>query len=122
MKEELIKKMEIEFCHKDERGELLQLISQGYNQINVLKSNKGAERGEHYHKENKEAFYVVEGSVIVKAEKGAKVEKRVFETGDFFIVPPMVKHSFLYPENNVCIQLYDKGVILEGGRKDIYNE
>ncbi len=120
MSEGIIKTRKIEFRFEDERGELVQLISKGFNQVNVLKSNKGFLRGEHYHKVNEEAFYILSGSVVVEAEKDGKTEKREFKKGDFFVIPRLVKHSFYYPEDNVCIQLYDKGVILENGEKDIY--
>ena len=122
MEQQLIKTRDIEFRNKDERGELIQLISKGFNQINVLKSIKGVKRGEHYHKENEEAFYVLSGTVIVEAKKDGVKDRREFREGDFFVIPKFVMHSFYYPEDNICIQLYDKGIILENGGKDIHNE
>ena len=55
----------IDFQHSDIRGDLIQLVHDGFKQINILKTNKGSTRGAHFHKKAIEAFFVYSGSVEV---------------------------------------------------------
>ena len=117
---ELFEKMSPDFKHVDERGALIQLFRGGFKQINVLCSNAGVVRGNHYHKKSKEAFFVIEGAVEASFKKGAEEKKVVFHKGDFFLVYPFVEHSFFFPDNCIMLQAYDEPVEKEGGIKDIY--
>ncbi len=111
-----------DFVFEDERGRLTQLVREGFSQFNIVCSKKGVLRGEHYHKENREAFYVISGSFrLVVKERGVK-EEYVFRAGDMFLVPPNVVHSFYYLEDSVVAGLYDIGVEKADGSKDIYTE
>ncbi len=105
---------------KDERGKLVQLIHQGYEQVNVLVSCADASRGGHYHKHSREAFYVVDGSVAVTFAKGREKAERTFHTGEFFLICPEVVHSMFFPEDCTLVALYDKCVEQADGEKDIY--
>ena len=109
-----IKKTDFEFA--DERGTLVQLIHEGYRQVNVITSKKGVVRGGHYHKENEEAFYIISGSLkITVADR-----EYIFKAGDFFCIEPNDMHSFYYLEDTVLVSLYSKGVEKVTGEKDIY--
>ena len=46
----MIRLLSPEFRHVDSRGSLVQLVSCGYSQVNILASNPGVTRGGHYHK------------------------------------------------------------------------
>jgi len=118
----MIKRHTPDFRHSDERGQLIQLCKNGYEQINVLYSKAGVIRGEHYHKINHEAFFVVSGSVTVEVHNKDESMECVFTSGDFFEVEPMVVHSLYFPEDCILLALYDKCVELENGIKDIYSE
>lgn len=112
----MLKKIEVDFEFKDDRGTLVQLIHKGYKQINVIKSNKGVVRGNHYHKINKEAFYIVYGSTEVIVND----IKYFFSAGDFFEIEPFDMHSFDFLEDTVLVSMYSQGVELDDGKKDIY--
>lgn len=116
----LIEFIKTDFQFNDERGALVQLVHDGWKQINYISSKKNVVRGGHYHKNNKEAFYVISGSFKLIAEdvNGVKEEYSI-KTGDFFIVKPFIKHSFHFEEDTYIISFYDKGVE-EGEIKDIY--
>ena len=58
----LIEFLKADFCFDDERGNLVQLVREGWKQVNVIRSEAGVERGGHYHAQNSEAFYVISGS------------------------------------------------------------
>lgn len=109
-----------DFEFQDARGRLTQLVHTGYEQVNVVFSNAGVTRGGHYHKESREAFFVVSGSVKVSLSHGQACEERMFEKGEFFLIHPEVIHSMFYPEDCVLIAMYDRCVESENGEKDIH--
>lgn len=117
---EIINIIKPDFYFEDERGTLVQLVREGYKQINVIFSNKGVLRGNHFHKINKEAFYIISGKVKVSAEKGDIKEETIFSNGDMFEFEPNVNHSFEYLEDTWLVSMYSLGVELSDGRKDIY--
>lgn len=112
----------IDFQHVDSRGSLTQLVHDGFKQINVLLSNKGAKRGAHYHKRAIEAFYVFSGSVEVTLWNKSNREIVVFKKGDFFEIHPYVLHDMFFPEDCLMVQMYDVPVENNDGTKDIFTE
>lgn len=118
----MIKIIEPDFVYEDERGSLVQLVREGYKQINVVVSKAGFERGRHYHALNREGFYVVEGAFTVEAKLGEKKEIFNFKKGDMFIIEPNVVHTFDYHEDSILVSFYDRGVELPDGTKDIIAE
>ena len=116
----MIEVLKTDFEHKDDRGQLVQLVHKGYEQVNVLISNTNTLRGGHYHKEVQEAFYVISGSVVLRTQKDGKEKDFRFASGDFFMISPYTVHSMEFPEHCVMVQLYDRCVEREDGTKDIY--
>ncbi len=118
----LIKTIKPDFLFSDERGTIVQLVHEGYKQVNTVFTRKGAVRGNmHYHAENNELFYIVSGSVRLSAKKDGLSEEHVFERGDMFLVEKGIRHSFEFLEDTQLIGLYDKGVE-SNGEKDIIND
>ena len=117
-----IHKISTDFSFSDNRGSLIQLVHEGYSQVNVIHSNQGVTRGGHYHKMNNEVFYIIYGEMQVIAKKHDCVEKYVFKSGEFFLVPPGTLHEFYYPVDTLCVSMYDKGVENDDGTKDIFAE
>ena len=99
-------KEDFKFC--DDRGELIQLVHNGYRQINYIKLNT-------------EAFFVISGSFTLEVFKLGSQEKKIYEIkpGDFFCIHPEVTHSFSFTEDTQMISMYSLGVELENGKKDI---
>lgn len=118
----LINILEPNFEFQDERGSLVQLIRDGFKQVNIINSRGGAIRGGHYHIKNREAFYVVKGKMILETwditEPKVK-EKYEFNTGDMFEIPPFVAHDFTFLIDTLLVSMYSEGVELENGKKDI---
>ena len=117
---ELYEILSPDFRHADERGELVQLVQDGFVQVNVLKTKRNVSRGGHYHKLAQEAFYVISGSVEVTLSHDRRKGTRVFREGEFFLIPPLHTHSLYFPEDCVMVAMYDRRIIGEDGRKDIY--
>lgn len=114
----MLKRIKTDFNFEDDRGTIVQLIHEGYSQINVITSKKGVFRGGHYHKENEEAFYIVSGKLEVTVNE----EKIVFSGGDFFGIEAGDMHSFNFLEDTMLVSMYSKGVENPDGTKDIYTE
>lgn len=115
-----ILKPDFEFC--DERGKLLQLLHGECAQVNYVESNPSSLRGGHYHKLNKETFFIIDGEVDVTLRKYGNEKKYSFRSGDMFSIEKNVIHSFDYKKFTSLIVVYDKGVELPDGTKDIYSE
>ena len=116
----LIERLTPDFVFGDERGKLVQLVREGYRQVNVVASKAGYKRGGHYHKQNREAFYIISGGFDFTARRDGTEEHCHFQAGDMFLVPPGVAHDFYYTEDTVLVSMYDKGVELSETEKDIY--
>ncbi len=112
--------LEVDFFHEDEKGRLLQLVHDGYKQINVITTQKGKDRGDHYHKNTEEAFFIIEGKMIVRFSNGGFEETREFSKNDFFVIHPYVNHYMTFPEDCVMIAMYTNPVELPNGTKDIH--
>lgn len=111
-----------DFAFSDERGSLYQLVHSGWQQVNVSKTYKGTIRGGHYHKETREAFFVIEGQLEVELENGADKERHIFKSGDFFMIEPYAVHSFTFTDDTLMVALYDKPVEKSDGSKDIFKK
>lgn len=118
----LIKRIKPDFVFDDDRGTIVQLVHDGYKQVNTVFTKKGAVRGNlHYHEVNNELFYIVSGAVRLTAQKGDVKEEYVFESGDMFLVEKEIRHSFEFLADTQLIGLYDVGVELDG-KKDILTD
>jgi len=116
----LIRMLQPDFIYSDARGNLTQLCRSGYTQINVVTSIGGSFRGGHYHKKCSEAFFVVKGSFDLLVSKDDLKEKYTFRENDMFLVPPFIVHSFDFINDTVLVAMYDTGVELSDGTKDIF--
>lgn len=109
-----------EFDLENEKGRLTQLVSGGWNQYNVITSLEGCVRGNHYHKINKEAFYIIKGKIHLILEMDGKKEDYIFKEQDMFMILPYQNHIFEYLEETILVSMYDIGVEMDGGKMDIY--
>lgn len=116
----MVEILKTDFEHTDTRGSLVQLAHKGYEQINVLISNNEAHRGDHFHKEVREAFYIISGSVLLTVKFQERTQEYHFSAGDFFEIRPFTIHSMRFPEHCVMVQMYSKSVERSDGTKDIY--
>ena len=116
-----IKRTDFEF--EDERGLICQIYHGEIEQVNYVFSKQGAVRGRfHYHKQAKEQFYVISGGLKLEVYKGEAKEEYVFKQGDVFLIPPLVRHNFVYLEDTLLVSMYDKCVETEENTKDIFND
>lgn len=90
------------FVHIDERGSIEGLINTGYwKEMNLITSDSGVVRGNHYHKKTYELFIILEGKIKVftqRIREGELVDKAIencVKEGDVFIIDPMTNHVFI---------------------------
>ena len=123
MKMKLVEIKKTDFTFEDERGLICQIAHGDFAQVNCVFSRKGAVRGRfHFHKEAAEQFYVASGSVKVQLRLGEQAQEYVFTAGNSFLIPPPVRHNFIYLEDTVLVSMYDKCVEQADGTKDIFND
>lgn len=118
----LIKYLTPDFKFENETGLLVQLVHQGWEQVNVLVSAKDSVRGGHFHKISKEAFYVISGKCKLILETEKEREENELKQGDMFMISPYQKHTFIFDEDTVMVSMYDVCVEKADGSKDIYKE
>ena len=118
----IIKLLYPDFIFQDDRGLICQLVSKGWNQVNVVVTKAGSQRGRmHYHTQNVEAFYIIQGKIDYKCTsvQTGETARRIFSAGDFWCVEPFVGHDFQFLEDTIHISMYDFGVDLPDGTRDI---
>lgn len=116
----MIKIMEPDFKFQNDTGLLVQLVHDGWKQINILYSDINSVRGGHYHKICHEVFYVVKGKLKLVLEMNENIEEYIFAESDMFMISPYQKHTFTFMEDTIMVSMYDIGVELPDGTKDIY--
>ena len=108
---ELYRRIDRCFEHSDSRGNIHGLLNEGaWREMNLIASDAGAIRGGHYHKLTEECFVILSGAILATFRKpGANgldsLEEVRFETGDVFIVNPLVEHTFEVREKARWINL-----------------
>lgn len=120
----MIRKLSVDFSQADMRGSICQILSTPNSQVNYLFSKKDSKRGGHYHKKNKEYFFVINGNVRMygrSVKEPKEKEEYTFSTGDLFVVEPYTIHNFDFLEDTQMIVIYDLGIV-DGSLKDIYTE
>ena len=109
-----------DFEFEDDRGKLVQLVNKGFKQVNVIETKAGVTRGNHYHKINKEAFYIIDGNIELTLKKNSDKHIYKFNKGDMFLINEYVNHEFYFLSDTVLVSMYNNGVELDNGEKDIY--
>lgn len=120
-KKVLLIDLNVDFNYVDDRGTLVQLVNKGFNQINYIYSKKNTLRGNHYHEFNEEAFFVINGSFEINVKDFfGNNEIKFYKSGDFFLIPKNVLHSFHFLEDTELISMYTQGVTNLDGTMDIH--
>ncbi len=116
----LIEFLQPDFIFENENGLLVQLVHNGWKQVNVIFSKGNGVRGGHYHKFNKEAFYIISGAFKLIVWKGEQREEYAIKAGDMFLINEYVFHTFQYCEDTWLVSMYSTGVELDNNYKDIW--
>jgi quercetin dioxygenase-like cupin family protein len=112
----------IQCTHKDERGEIADILAKEEIQyVTLITSAKGAERGHHYHKETIQWVYILEGRLKLLTQiSDEPVRETILEKGDLAMTAPLESHAMIALEDS-AFMVFTRGT--RGGddyEKDTY--
>ncbi len=92
---------------QDHRGEIIDIVEQvDFNYATVIRSKKGVERGNHYHKKTIQYAYLLTGKMRVLTQMpGAKVESGILNAGDMVKNEPNESHALIALEDSTFLVL-----------------
>lgn len=92
-----MKVIETEINHQDARGAITDLVENAnINAVTLISFQKGAVRGNHYHKKTTQWNYVIKGRIKLVAQSGeAPATEVILGEGDFAVTEPMEKHALV---------------------------
>ena len=96
LKEDKMKILKTNVVISDRRGELEEIAKTGlWQQLNRVKTNQGAKRGNHYHEHTSELHYVLSGELRlhIRDLKTNEEWDYLFGEGDCFVVEPYEFHT-----------------------------
>lgn len=91
-----MKKLEPYMMREDTRGRLVGLINEGsWEEFNYLETQAGQVRGNHYHRDTWEVFFIIEGEIEVVTQIPGQVETSMtLHPGDVLMIEPGERHTF----------------------------
>ena len=108
----MIKFIENYFQHKDDRGSITGLVDFGqWEELNIIESEAGIKRGNHYHKNTEELFVILDGKIKISLQSvnDNKLEGEIIEyevkQGDVFIIEVNTNHVFEILEKSRWINM-----------------
>lgn len=100
------------FYHQDSRGTLKGLINFGsWEEVNLIESESGIVRGNHYHLNTFEVFIILEGKIKIRLERvinnrlSGEIQEYIVKAGDVFLIEKEVNHSFEVLEKSKWINI-----------------
>lgn len=85
----------------DSRGLILPIVHDVAN-VQMIYSNKGAIRANHYHKTDSHYCYMVKGSVryLWRNHGESKIHEEYFGPGEMFLTGPNIDHEMIFQEES----------------------
>ena len=100
------------FEHKDERGSIKGLVNFGqWEELNIIESEAGMIRGNHYHIVTEELFVILDGKISVSVQKVenkifiGEIEEFIVKSGDVFLIEKGTNHIFEILEKSRWINM-----------------
>ena len=80
----------------DARGRFRGLTRERWAEVNFIETKAGQVRGNHYHRQTRELFFIVSGDVQVEVRDLGTGQHSEFvaRAGDIFVIEPMEFHVF----------------------------
>ena len=88
----------------DERGEIHNLLDVPLGSVAVIRSVKGAVRGNHYHKADYHYCWLQSGAMVYFHRPAGSTEspqRWVIRPGQLFYTPPLYEHAMHFTEDSV---------------------
>lgn len=96
----------------DERGGFWGITQDAWAEVNFIETRAQQVRGNHYHKETRELFFIVSGEIEVTIDdlnSGRHLELS-FGKGDIFIIEPYEVHTFRTKTDAQWINMLSKPI------------
>jgi mannose-6-phosphate isomerase-like protein (cupin superfamily) len=96
----------------DERGGFLGITQESWAEVNFIETQAGQVRGNHYHKETRELFFIILGEIDVVIDdlnSGTHFELSVHK-GDIFVIEPYELHTFHTRTDSQWINMLSKPI------------
>lgn len=100
-KYDMIRFLKPYFEHADARGSIRGLVNEGHwEELNLIRSDAGAVRGNHYHERTEELFIILEGRIKITLQRvagrslAAEQKECEVKAGDVFLIEKNVNHVF----------------------------
>jgi len=106
-----MKKIPISVSHRDDRGEITDLLEkEDINAITLISFKKGAIRANHYHKFTTQWNYVISGKIKLVAQilPAGEVEEIILESGELGVTSPHESHALQAMEETQLL-VFTKG-------------
>ena len=90
----------------DARGEIRNLVDAPFTSAAVIRSVKGAVRGNHYHKTDYHYAWLQSGGLLYAHRPAGSKERPqrwVIEAGQLFYTPPGYEHTMQFTEDSVML-------------------
>ena len=80
----------------DDRGGFWGITQDHWAEVNFIETGAEQVRGQHYHKETRELFFIIEGEieVVIDSLQSGEHTEMVVTKGDVFIIEPYELHTF----------------------------
>ena len=90
---------------RDHRGVITDILAHTpTDSVTLITSQKGAVRGNHYHKESLQHLYVVSGRIRAYSQMpGQPLEVAELTPGALWAAPPVERHAMEVLEDSVCV-------------------
>jgi len=82
--------------HADARGKFCAITRENWAEVNYIETRAGQVRGNHYHRNTRELFFIISGEIEVTITHQQSGERQVLELekGDLLLVEPLEIHVF----------------------------
>lgn len=101
-------KVALEPPFADARGDIQPLVDLAMESAVLIRSVKGAVRGNHYHRSDWHFCYVLQGEIEYFYRDHGSVavpSREIIRTGELFFTGPMVEHAMVFPCDTVFLTL-----------------
>jgi dTDP-4-dehydrorhamnose 3,5-epimerase-like enzyme len=101
-------KIQLPDAFVDDRGVIQPIAKDVFNDVALIKSNKGTIRANHYHKTDSHFSYVVSGKIKYLSREVGSNTTPVMEymnPGDLFYTPSLIEHLMYFEEDTVFINI-----------------
>ena len=103
-------KLNLPASFKDERGEIIDLITEQVDAVTLITFAKDAVRANHWHEETTQWNFVLQGQILYKGvTPDGKTEELLLSEGDFVKTEPRVAHALKGVSEAARILVFTQG-------------